>query len=542
MKQFLKKIQSADIKYYRLTFLLSILAAVILYFWVSDDAYQGYIQVVNLVEHGVFGYNAIERVNTSTCILFELLMVPLYALTRNLFVSAFVVNIVTTFVAIYVLLYKLCDTKTKIVFSGCSLLISYYFICFCSSGLENSLIFMFSALFLYKYMKTDVYSHKDLIYLALLDSCLLLTRLDMAVMFFVPTAYIYLFKREDKSIIKMIRDGMIGLSPLFLWLLFSLWYYGVPFPTTFYAKLNTGISPIYYYMSGCLYLIVNVFVDILFSFILIFTAYRSFKFGNVKHKLIVMSFILRVFYLISIGGDFMYGRMLTDIYFMSICVYSLIKDTLLIDTYKRKILVGFLVFMFAISTCVSSVSEFVFSKNIHGNLFVMNEREFYNPLLSIQAKLYLPLVHRLSIIPSLRYSLEPVLLEEPRASIDSCEYDGYICRLFHGLMKVDYMDKYIVDESALGDMFLAQLPLVDVDMKSWRVGHNFRQLPPGYRETVMYVENRLEDENLHEYYDIVCELTRGNLFSKDRLIVIWKFNTGQYDYLLENYYGKMVIN
>ena len=87
-----------------------------------------------------------------------------------------------------------------------------------------------------------------------------------------------------------------------------------------------------------------------------------------------------------------------------------------------------------------------------------------------------------------------------------------------------------------------KLPLVDMDMKTWRVGHNFRQLPPGYRETVMYLENRLEDENLHEYYDIVCELTRGDLLSKDRLIVIWKFNTGQYDYLLENYYGKTVIN
>src|SRR5205807_9972064 len=40
----------------------------------------------------------------------------------------------------------------------------------------------------------------------------------------------------------IIGSAALGLAPLALWLLFSLFYYGFPFPNTAYAKLDTNLD------------------------------------------------------------------------------------------------------------------------------------------------------------------------------------------------------------------------------------------------------------------------------------------------------------
>ena len=91
-------------------------------------------------------------------------------------------------------------------------------------------------------------------------------------------------------------------------------------------------------------------------------------------------------------------------------------------------------------------------------------------------------------------------------------------------------DVYILDRLALADPLLSHLPMQqDVD---WRIGHYERMIPPGYKETLQLEQNVIEDPDLALFYDKMSLITRGSLASPQRLLEIWKMNTGQYDYLI----------
>ena len=72
----------------------------------------------------------------------------------------------------------------------------------------------------------------------------------------------------------------------------------------------------------------------------------------------------------------------------------------------------------------------------------------------------------------------------------------------------------------------------------WRVGHTNREIPAGYADSVRYGENRLEDPNLKEYYDMYLEVTRGKLFSGKRIKLAFEFAMGKYQYLIDRYVDK----
>lgn len=95
-------------------------------------------------------------------------------------------------------------------------------------------------------------------------------------------------------------------------------------------------------------------------------------------------------------------------------------------------------------------------------------------------------------------------------------------------------DVHIIDKYGLTDPLLARLPTSDLD--DWRIGHFERDLPELYWETVKLRSiNRIQDPNLRIYYDKLSIVVRGDLFSWDRLIEIWRFNTGYYNSLIEAY-------
>jgi len=70
-----------------------------------------------------------------------------------------------------------------------------------------------------------------------------------------------------------------------------------------------------------------------------------------------------------------------------------------------------------------------------------------------------------------------------------------------------------------------------------------RDLPAGYQESVQTGENMIIDPSLHEYYDILCLITRsGDLFSKERLKAVINMNLGRYDYLIEEYLASLEVS
>ncbi len=89
---------------------------------------------------------------------------------------------------------------------------------------------------------------------------------------------------------------------------------------------------------------------------------------------------------------------------------------------------------------------------------------------------------------------------------------------------------YVIDNYALADPLLARLA---VKNKHWQIGHFYRDLPDGYYETLEMGENNIVNPDLAFYYSKLSILTEGQLYNWNRIKEIWKFNTGQYDYLLE---------
>ena len=93
-------------------------------------------------------------------------------------------------------------------------------------------------------------------------------------------------------------------------------------------------------------------------------------------------------------------------------------------------------------------------------------------------------------------------------------------------------DVYIMDKVCLGDPLRARLPVTG----SWRIGHFYRHYPLGYPESIEAgFVNHIREPHLHEYYDRLMLVTRGTLFSPERLKTIIMFNLGAYDYLIDEY-------
>ena len=111
--------------------------------------------------------------------------------------------------------------------------------------------------------------------------------------------------------------------------------------------------------------------------------------------------------------------------------------------------------------------------------------------------------------------------------------DGAVTSFAPGVSVYYHSNIYLSDVFALGDPLLSKLPAVRED--DWRIGHMYREAPQGYPETVTTGDNVIQNESLHEYYNVISLITRGPLFSQERIRAIVDINLGRYDYLIEEY-------
>ena len=95
----------------------------------------------------------------------------------------------------------------------------------------------------------------------------------------------------------------------------------------------------------------------------------------------------------------------------------------------------------------------------------------------------------------------------------------------------------IIDYNGLSDPLLARLPPA-IDKATWRPGHLSRPIPDGYIESMISGENQIVDPSLSEYFDKLVLITREPVWNWERLVTIYKINTGQYDYLIRDYVAR----
>ncbi len=518
-----------NIKKYRWITLLIFVGIITLLAWQSDDAYHAYIMAKNLVDGHGFVYNIGERASATSCPLFTLVVALGYLIIRNMFVVSLIICIIFSTLAYRILTQTFCKTKKQVLLTFAALVGSLCFISYTTSGLENCLLFFLAALFLKYYYETQTYNTKQLLIMAVLISLIAMTRMDAVLMFIPMILYAFLAKREHVKFIKAVGIGALGLSPFVLWILFSCFYFGFPFPNTAYVKLGTSIPLREYLYRGVQYVFASGITDLLLLIMPLLVVILSFVLKKKNHLFMVAGMILYGCYLIYIGGDFMVGRHFTVMFFMSICTCMVMENQDFSSYKKPQILSKVLVVVVAVGFVYSATAGVIKSQFLYGSTFsspIADERGGYFRFTSL-------FNNAVSVAATGDMVIQNAWNDEGVVELRTIGYSAGILKMVPGITKYYNNDIYLNDLYALGDPFLSKLPAVREE--NWRIGHMWREAPIGYQETVQQGENLIENKDLAEYYDVIQLITRGRLFDRERLSAIIKINAGEYDYLIENY-------
>lgn len=504
--------------------------------WNSDDAYHAYVMARNLADGNGFVYNIGYRVSATTCPLFTLITALLYKVFGHMTFIGILEGLFFSTAAVYIVVFKFCRTVKQSTLAVSILLGCYCFMCYTTAGLENSLLYFLSALFLWIILKIDFFDAKHLFFLALILSLIAMTRMD-AVLLFVPViCMVYLAKTKVKWLMR-IAMGIAGLSPFFLWELFSIIYYGYPFPNTMYIKLSTDLNQTDYYKKGLDFIFQSGLLDILLIIVpLLFAALTIWKKGK-KEVFILAGVVLYIFYVIYIGGDFMAGRHLTVPFFVSflglLWILKMHDENSLQIIGLKNLLLFLLILEMMWATCIRPIEK-TYLYDVLGDQAktdVADEKLNYYPYTGL-----IPYTVGL-LRDNINWQVEFCKGEmneigEARNRGDVGHYAFSVCGMT-AFYEQDNTPMYLTDGYGLMDPLLSHLPAIKHER--WRVGHMVRKEPAGYARTVAEGENHIENPSLHEYYDKILLIISGDIWDKERLKTIVDMNAGKYDYLIEEY-------
>ncbi len=512
-----------------LTFLGFIIVSFLLS-WQSDDSYHGYVMIKHLIEGNGFVYNIGERVCATTGPLYTLSIAIPYFITREMYFTTLILDVFYSAAAYHIFAYRFCRSREQVMHGFLALVGSKAFLSYTSSGLENSLMFLLSALFLWQYFSHEKYDKKELLKLAFLFSLIALVRMDLTLMFIPMIVFVFLLKREQASFLSAVGITFVGLSPFILWELFSLFYFGFPFPNTAYVKIGTGIPQIEYIKHGLLYVWYTALNDIVVLLIPFVFVIITLLIRKSKYILISAGVVLYGLYVIRIGGDFMMGRHFTVMLFVSVLSVTMLinRETDYFDKI-RKIRYIYGVVVAASVIWSFTVGESIGSQYLYGHKYssaISDERENYSNTTGLYNNLK-------SLKDNGSLCIEDTWNYDATDEIRQRGSTGDIIENAAGILVYYNSDLYLNDTYCLGDPLMSKLPAVYDP--NWRVGHLRRQIPEGYSESVRHDTNEITDPSLHEYYDKIRLITRGDLFDGERIRTIIGMNLGRYDYLIKEY-------
>jgi len=529
---------SEELNRYRFNAILIFTGIITLLAWQSDDSYHAYIMAKNLVDGNGFVYNIGQRATASTCPLFTLVVAAGYFVLRDMFFVSLLINIIFSVLAFRILINDFCKTGKQTIFSLIVLISSVSFVSYTTSGLENSMLFFLGACFLKVYFAHERYDSKSMIILAVLISLIAMTRMD-AVLIFAPMAvYVYLSKRDGVSFAKAVGLGILGLLPFVLWEVFATFYYGFPFPNTAYAKLGTDFALRDYLVRGIRYYLNAAICDPIILIVPIFVLIAAISVRKAQYIVCMAGPVLYGLYLLYVGGDFMLGRHFTVMYFVSLICYMDIKNREFSELGRgaafHRTFVGFVIAAM-IFTCTSKVitDQFLFGRTFGSP--ISDERAGYFTTSSLFNNIY-------SLVTEGELCIQDTWNEDGIDEIRKDGLDGGILESVPGITKYYNNDVYLNDLYALGDPYLAHLPAVKEG--GWRIGHMWRESPIGYNNLVRFGwdTGAIKNDDARQYYEIIDEITRGDLFDKERLIKVININLGKYDYLIDNYRSSLDEN
>lgn len=499
-----------------LTFALAMFALVLIRTaWLCDDAYITF----RTVDHFVNGYgltwNTSERVQAYTHPLWMFLISAVYFFTAEIFLTAILVSLFISLIAVALIVYTPGRSTMLALLAILMLIFSRAFVDYSTSGLENPLTHLLLAVFLLLCFR-DTQNHRTLFWMALIASLAALTRMDVILMYVPALAWAWFRLRSWQAAAAL----LCGCLPFAAWELFSIIYYGFPFPNTAYAKLGTGIESNEMLVQGLHYFSHTWQRDPLTLVAIVCALLTPALVRDGRQAALAAGLVLYLLYIVKIGGDFMGGRFFATPLFLSAALISRIP-------LKRHPVYWTPVLLAAVALSLIKPHAPPFT----GHDFGVNRRDFKDENGIGDERMFYFQQSSLSQwapgkeMPTSQYANEGRAyrrLDQPLTKIHgSVGFRGF----FAG------PKAFIIDYYALTDPLLARMPARYSN--AWRIGHFTRFVPPGYEQTANADTNTIADKNLAEYYERLRNITRGPLWRKDRWRDIVLMNLGRYDHLID---------
>jgi arabinofuranosyltransferase len=219
-------------------------------------------------------------------------------------------------------------------------------------------------------------------------------------------------------------------------------------------------------------------------------------------------------YTVSVGGDFMAGRLYTPVILVCVILLYFVK----LPPKRLKTLPIILL-------CVVGATQYISrTYTIPGIADINNKKETYIISGGVADEMYF-------------YSSNNLWQGAKDGWYKNHEFyktgesfdEKEICIAYNaGIIRLSTYDSvHIVDINGLTDPLIARLPARKDPV--WRVGHLTRDIPAGYIETLETGVNVIDDERIARYYDKLHLITSGPIFSKERFKTIIDMNLGKYD-------------
>jgi arabinofuranosyltransferase len=495
--------------------------------WYGDDAFITFRVIDNFANGLGLVWNTGERVQAFTHPLWLLLMTPVYTMLKDPYQTIYWVSYLVSLVTIYFFLSAFTKNYQATLIGGLFIAASMAFIDYCSSGLENPLTHLLLIIMLILVLKQPA-TLKTFFLTGLVASLAAVNRLD-TILFYIPVLGYQLYETRA-SWQKALALGAISFTPLIAWEVFALIYYGFPFPNTYYTKIASASLHTVWLHEQALNYARNSFqwdpitlVTIALSMIFVIWEF------NTKKISILLGMVFYLYYVYSIGGDFMSGRFFSALFLVATTLLMTVDYASLVGKITVKITYIFVVAAIIVLGMAATYPP-IFTKetdvdqtiDLYG---IANEKLFYFNYTNWY-------VHNQSNI--VYYSKEQDGINFKNSGghyvgMDAIGLFGYYAG----------SDVYILDYFSLADPLRSRLPA----SAPYRIGHSPRVIPFGYEETLRdHFNNHLTDLDLHLYYDKLSVLIHDDIFASGRWQEIINFNIGKYDYLIRRYNNMLIPN
>ena len=298
--------------------LLAAWAAVVVWrAWVTDDAFITLRTVDNALNGYGLRWNVVERVQVYTHPLWMLATLGLTALVGSAYTAVVWLSVACSVGAAVLVIGRLATGLFAAFVVSLLMFSSTASLDFSTSGLENPLTHLLVAAFAILWVRRRT-SPTTTFVLALLLSGLLLNRIDAGLLV-LPAFLVAAWQRPYRP---HVLATLAGLAPFVAWEVFSVIYYGFPFPNTAYAKLATGISALKLFVQGGHYFANSLRFDTV-TLLTIAAALISTLHPSMRHlRPLALGIVLYLFYILRIGGDFMFGRFFAAPFFSSLIILA----------------------------------------------------------------------------------------------------------------------------------------------------------------------------------------------------------------------------